>query len=98
MNDYVKKCHDFALYSQLHHFNYKTASKWSHQTLFVDLRSQQYLWFNVYYFHYMFQPRSVAIYKKCLTDTRATGCITQKLKKWSHVCYSSYMNCFFKLR
>jgi hypothetical protein len=29
---------------------------------FVDLRSQQYLWFNVYYFHYMFRPRSVAIF------------------------------------
>jgi hypothetical protein len=23
---------------------------------FVDLRPQQYLWFNVYYFHYMFRP------------------------------------------
>jgi hypothetical protein len=28
---------------------------------FVDLRSQQYLWFNVYYLHYMFRPLSVAI-------------------------------------
>jgi hypothetical protein len=30
---------------------------------FVDLRSQQYLWFNVYYFHYMFRPLSAAIFK-----------------------------------
>jgi hypothetical protein len=29
--------------------------------IFVDLRSQQYLWFNVYYLHYMFRPLSVAI-------------------------------------